>query len=357
MNDKSDQPETKPGVRTRRGLWMLLSSLLLVGLFVFAGLSLSGRVVNAPEWLSARVITRVNAALPGASVTLGRLQFQVDRRGIPRVLMGNLGIFDDRGVELARLNAVDARFSMRALLRGVIQPEAIRLTGAQMTLRRRADGQFDVSLGTGAAATASLAGVLDLLDQAFMAPPLDKVTLLDAVALTITLEDARSARLWQITEGGLQIRRADDGLDISVAFEVFNGTEELAETVMGIRTQFASSAVTIGTTFRNAASSDIAAQSPVLSFLGVMDAPISGSVRAGFDETGTLASLAGTLEIGSGALQPTPGARALRFDSGKSYFDYDPEAEKLTFSELSVVSETITAVASGQAYLREFKDG
>ena len=358
MSNTTDDPKNTAPRRPRRfGIWMLLSLVLLTGFLILTGLSLSGRSLTAPQWLTDRVSDRINAGLPSGRITLGRLQMQIDARGVPSVLLGNLGIFDDRGVEVARLNNVGAQFAFPTLVRGQIQPEIIRLAGAQLTLRRRADGQFDISFGSGAATTDTLPGVLDQIDAAFAAPLLDAVGLLEADDLTVTLEDARSGRLWQITEGNLQIRRIADGLDISVAFDIFNGTEDLAETVMGIRTESDSSRASIGTTFKNATAADIALQSPVLSFLGVLNAPISGSVRAEFDAKGALSALAGTLEIGAGALQPTTGARALRFASGKSYFDYDPKIEKISFTELSVQSDTVSAVASGQAYLREFQDG
>jgi hypothetical protein len=358
MRKKIDDP-TKPAPRKARrfGIGMLLSLALLGGLIVVAGLSITKRSIAAPQWLEDRMVTRINSSLRSGRITLGRLQMQINGRGVPRILLGNLGIFDDRGVEVARLNEVSARFSLRALVGGQFKPQVIRLSGAQMTLRRRVDGQFDLSFGTGTATTGTLPGVLDQIDAAFATPALETLTLLDASDLTITLEDARSGRLWQITEGRLQIRRAADGLDISVAFDVFNGTEELAETVVGIRTRSDSSRASIGTTFRNAAAADIALQSPALRFLGVLNALISGSVRVDFDAGGALTGLAGTMEIGAGVLQPTAGARALGFDSGKSYFDYDPASEKLTFTELSVQSDTVSAVVSGHAYLREFQDG
>jgi len=357
-NDPPQPPTAAKRPRRRRvGLWMLLSFVLLGVLAVLIGLSLTGRRLSAPDWVTAQVVKRVNASLPSGRVTLGRLQLQVDAGGVPRILMGNLGIFDDRGTEVARLNDVGARFSLAALLKGQVKPEVIRLSGAQMTLRRRRDGQFDISFGTGAATTGTLPGVLDAVDAAFASQPLDSVSLLNASEMTITLEDARSGRLWQITDGTLQIKRAESGLDVSVNFEVFNGTEELAEVIIGIRTDSASSRATVGTTFKNAAATDIALQSPVLSFLGVLKAPISGAVRAAFDDAGTMQTLAGTLEIGAGALQPTPGIEPVRFAAAKSYFEYDPASQRLDFSEVSLSSQTASVVARGHAYLREFKDG
>ncbi len=361
MSDESEEPTKKPKRKPRPvrrfGFWKFLSIIFLSSLLFLAGLSLTGRKMTMPGWVTTQFESRANKGLQSGHITLGRLQFQVDENGFPRVLLGNLGVFDDRGAELIRLNDVGVRLSFAALFRGQLKPDAIYLAGAQMTLLRLADGQFDISLGAGTAASGSLPGVLDVLDQAFQVAPLDTLNLIGASDLTITLQDARSGRLWQITEGALQLRRLNEGLDISVAFDVFNGTEELAETVIGIRTRFNDSSATFGTSFKNAAAADIALQSPALSFLGVLNAPISGAVRTEFDTSGVMGGFAGTLEIGTGALQPSPDVAPLNFDSGKAYFEFDPTVQKLVFSQVSVVSDTITLVAQGHAYLRDLQDG
>lgn len=352
--------ETKPKKRSRRrrfGIWMLLSIGFLAGLLLLAGLSLTGRSLTAPDWVAEQAVRRVNKNLPAGRISLGRLALDVDDRGVPHILLRDLGIFDARGAEVARLNDVGARFSLAALLRGELQPEVLRLSGAQMTLRRREDGQFDLSLGTGTGASGTLPGVLDLLDQAFATEPLSRVDQITAEALTITVEDGRSGRIWSVTDGKLQIQPLQDNLDVSLSFEVFNGTEELAQTVIGIRTDRTSSAASLGAAFQNAAAADIALQSPALSFLGLLDAPISGALRADFSTAGELGGLAGTLEIGAGAVQPTPQTRPVRFDAGKAYFRFDPRLNKLLFSEVSVQTGDASASATGHAYLRDFQDG
>ena len=360
-----DDPNETPGPprprrrfrRARLGLWMVLALVFAGALGGFGWLSYSGQVVSAPDWLTARLVARVNDRLPGGRVSLGRLQLRVGRDGRPRVRLGNLGIFDAGGAEVARLNDVGVQFSPAALLRGRFEPQSVDLTGAQMTLRRRIDGRFDISLGAGATTTTTLPGMLDRADEAMQQPALARLERLGATELTITLEDARSGRLWQITDGELGLKRGDRGLDLTVNFDVFNQTEELAVTTIGLRTDFASSRASIGTTFSNAAARDIALQSPVLSFLGVLDAPISGALRAELDDDGALETLAGTLQIGAGALQPTPETRPVAFNAAKAYFEFFPAERKIAFSEINLSSETATVTARGQAYLRDFEAG
>lgn len=358
MDDNNhDIPKKRPRRVRHFGVWKLLSILLLGALLFMIGLSLTGQKMTAPGWLTARIQGQANASLENGRISIGRLQFHVDERGVPRVLIGNLGVFDNGGGEVARLNDVGVALSLRSLLRARLKPDEIRLTGAQMTLRRRRDGQFDLSFGAGSAATGTLPGVLDWVDHAFGVAPLDQLSLLDANGLTITLEDARSARLWQMTEGSIQVRRSLQGLEMSLGFDIFNGTEELAQAIIGISTKTDDSSATLGTSFQNATARDIALQSPMLSFLGVLDAPISGALRAEIDADGALQSFAGTLEIEGGVLSPSPGAAPVHFSSAKSYFDFDPVNNKLEFSQISVESETFSASARGHAYLNDYQEG
>lgn len=355
MTKEPSAPIRSRGRRRRRvGLWMLLSVMFLFGLLFLAGLSVTGRIVTAPDWLNDRVVSRVNAGMNTGRISLGRLAFHVDDGGVPRILLRDLGLFDDRGAEVIRLNEVGVRFSLASVLRGRFHPEVLRLNGAQMRLLRRADGQFDLSSGAGAGATGTLPDLLDAIERVFAETPLAGVELIEAGSLTITVEDARSGRFWQVTEGRLQMRQDPTALDFSISFDVFNGTENLARTVLGIHTDKRDSSASLGATFENAIAADIALQSPALSFLGILDAPISGAVRAEFGEAGELASLVGSLELEAGVVQPTEAAVPIGFDSGKAYFRYNPALQRIRFSEFTVVSEAGRATGSGHAYLRDF---
>ena len=356
--------ETEPKKRRRRrrlhwhvGFWMLVAILFVSGFVVLASMSLTGRVLVLPPWVNERVSERINREVTTGSVSLGRIEFGMTPRGRPRLRLVNLDIRDETGLSIAQINAVEGGVKAWSLLAGRVEPSTIYLSGAQMTIRRRANGDFDLSFGRRAGASGDLASVLDAIDLVFAQGPLAEIEGIRADALTITLEDARSGRLWQVTEGELHLSQTADFVDITVSFDVFNQTEELAETVLGFRSSKRSSAASFGATFRNAAAADIAAQSPVLSFLGLVQAPISGALRTEIDADGQIADLAGTLELGGGALSPAPGARPVRFGGAKIYIDYDPTRERLNFAEISVTSEIGTARGEGHAYLRDYVNG
>jgi len=357
MSDENIKIKVPRRRRRRAGLLVLLSvAVIAVGLPLLV-LSVTGMSLSAPDWVTRRVEDRINDNLGAGRVSLGRLQFTVDGRGIPRVLMSNVGVFDPRGSEIARLNNVSARMAPERLLQGGLALKALRLSGAQITVRRRADGTFDLSLGAGAGTSGSLAAVLDGLDRAFAVEPLSELDRIFADQLTITLEDSRSGRIWQVTDGRLTLDQSRDSLDLTIAADVFNGTEELASTVIGFRTEKGSPQASLTATFENAAAADIAAQSPALAFLAVLEAPISGALRASIDAAGVIEGLAGTLEVGAGALQPVPGTPPIAFDSARAYVAYDPRAQTLAFSQVSLQSDAARVTAEGTAYLQDFTAG
>ncbi|MDJ0825489.1 MAG: AsmA-like C-terminal region-containing protein [Rhodobacter sp.] len=335
--------------------------MLSVTALVFAAglgfLALTGTPLTAPDWVARNVEERLNKGLGGGRVSVGQLQLVVDRSVVPRVRMRNVGVFDQGGAEVARLNEVGARLAKGALASGAVEMRALQVSGAQITVRRRADGTFDFTLGTGAGTSGTLAGVLDAIEAAFARAPLAGLERVIADELTITLEDSRSGRIWQVTGGKLTLDQEAGSLDLTVSAEVFNGTEELASTVIGVTTERGSAQASLTATFENATAADIAAQSPALSFLEVIDAPISGALRAALDRSGELADLAGTLEIGAGAVQPTPETRPIPFDGAQAYVDYDPEEARLSISGVTLDSAAAQGRAEGVAFLQDFQAG
>ncbi|MBV0911692.1 YhdP family protein [Anianabacter salinae] len=357
-NTKGGAERTAP--RRRRARWLLipLAALVLCAALLWTGyLAVSGRPLTMPDWVTETAETRINAALGGPRITLADIELTIRRSGLPRLRLRDVGVFDAGGQEIARLNELGARLDRSALLGRDLRPRSLTLSGAQITLRRRSDGTFDLSLGDGLQASGTLAGLLDSIDTALSAPPLDLIQRIEADEVTILLEDARSRRVWQVTGGRLTLDQSPGALDLSVAAEVFNGTEDLAEVTLGLRSDKATSAATLNASFTNAAAADIAAQAPVLAFMQVLDAPISGALRTSLDDSGTLETLAGTLEIGAGALDAAPGAKPVGFAGGQVYFDYDPTRQRLDFRDLAVETDVLRAAATGHAYLSEFNQG
>ena len=312
--DRPDPPRPARRRRRRAGLLVLMSVAVILAGGVLGFLALTGAQVTAPDWVTERVEDRINDGLGGARVSVGGIELAVDRTMLPRLRLRNVGVFDTRGAEVARLNEVGARLALRPLLRGRLEMRTLRVSGAQITVRRLSDGTFDLSLGAGVGATGTLAGVLDRIEQGFARAPVSGLARIVADQLTITLEDSRSGRLWQVTEGRIELLNGAEAILLTVAADVFNGTEELATTVLEFRTEKGSSEATFKADFSNAAAADIAAQSPALSFLELLDAPISGALEAGIGPDGAVRGAAHPAGAGPGNDRPAVGAVHRRAD-------------------------------------------
>lgn len=322
-------------------------------------MSVSGAPLKLPESVTRQIERAVNARIDGARLSLGSVEFQVDEGGRPRFRLRNVVVSDEAGNGIAHLNELGAGFSLPALVHGRLEPTVIRLAGAQITIRRSADGAFSLAFG-GAGEIAGGAGVgavLDTIDQFFSRESVEATRRIEARDLTIALEDARSGRIWQATGGTLTVSNEPDAVAITVVSDVFNGTEDLAEVELSLRSEKSGPDATIGVRFENAAATDIALQSPALALLGILDAPISGSMRATLGRDSTLSSLAATLEIGEGRLRPGGTARPVSFERARAYVTYDPDLYRLRISELSAVTGLVSLSGTGQLYLENLEAG
>lgn len=368
MTDPTDhEPPARPddasprGVRWRPrrlhfhlGIWSVLA-IAAVGLFLtLASMSLTGRAVALPDWVAERVETELNTAMPQGSITLRRIELGVTPKGRPRLRLVDVGLRDASGLDIAQLNAIEGGVRLAPLFQGQFVPRTVILTGAQVTFRRLADGTFALQFGQGNTATGNLADVLDEFDKVFDDGILAQAVHVEALGLTIALEDARTGRIWQVTDGRLVVGQTDKIVETAINFDVFNQTDELAEVEVGLRTSKADSAASLSISFRNAAAPDIGAQTAALSFLNLIDAPIDGALRTTIAADGTISDLAGAMEIKEGAIKPNPSATPVGFGGAKGYLDFDPEQQAIQLTGVTFTSDLGEIELDGKLMLDDY---
>ncbi|MGI9388610.1 MAG: DUF3971 domain-containing protein [Boseongicola sp.] len=355
-NKKSDRKKRKN--RHRAGHGMVWSLSMAAFILTLLALALSGKAMPLPKWFGERIEASVSDRLHEGALEVGKLAVSIGRDGVPILQLSDITIGDTHGSTVAVLNAVQTRVSASALLQGKFSPDRVELDGAQVTLRRSASGQFSlVPAGNEPDDSRNLADILAQLDDVLSTDALKTIQEVEARGVVISLEDARTGRIWQATNANLILRRADDGLALSVASDVFNGTDNVAEVQLSFQFDHQTHDTTLGVNVVDMPAGDIAIQSPVLAWLGVLDAPISGAVRAEYDGQDGFESLAGTLDIAAGALNPVEGSEPLKFESARAYFDFDAGRQRIDFSEIAVQSKQLALDAIGHTYLSDVKNG
>lgn len=355
------QPETPPRPRRRRRvLRVLLPALaVLAGLALLALLYVPGRQLDAPEWLRARIEARIERNLGGMLVSFGQVHLVVSEGWRPRLGLRDVVLTHADGSLAAQLADAQASLAMRPLLRGQVQPKRISLSGLFATLRRE-EGSVALSLsdtGGPLRQAENLPALIEQWDATLATPVLAALTQVETEALTLRYEDARLGRVWTLDGGHLRLDRAGQALEVSGGFSLLSGRDYASSVELTYSSDIGDQAAEFGIAVREVASDDIAAQAPALAWLGVLRAPVSGSLRGGISAEGGLLPLAASLQAGAGVLQPETEARPVPFTGARSYFTYDPAVQLLRFDELSVDSGWGSGTAEGQAMLNGIPEG
>ena len=337
---------------------VLLLTPLVIALIV--GVAIIDRDITAPTWIKNRVEASAADFLSGGALAFGEITVNLGRDLHPRLTLSDTELRDADGTALARIPTIRGLMSPRGLvLQGEALMQDVQLSGAQINLRRNADGTVALAFQTGGAdvdQAGSFAQLLDQSDQVFDQPALAALETIRADGLIINYQDARAGKAWTVDGGQINLDLRDDRTDLRGNFTVLSGGG-VTDLGLSFESPRGSRAAQLGVTLTDALASDIAAQSAALSWMADINAPISMTMRTTLDDTGTLGPLSATLELGQGALQPNPATEPITFETAKAYLNYDPATDRITFDQVSLTSDWGQLQATGQAFLKDITDG
>ncbi|WP_108814933.1 AsmA-like C-terminal region-containing protein [Loktanella sp. Alg231-35] len=369
-NSEPDKPDDAPPKRKRAKampkwlFWLRATFVVCLLPLVFvaaAAVMIIDREITAPSWITERVEARAGDLLEGATLDFGAITLRIGRDLHPTVRLVDTRLVDQGGLILTRVPVVEGLMSPRGLiLRQEVLMQEVRLIGAQVNLRRNADGDVSFAFTTGGSDLGSartLPELLDQFDQVFERPALEALEIVRAEGMVVNFDDARAGRSWIVDGGTVALDLRNEQTSLRGNFSLLSGRAGVTNVNLSYVSPRGSHEAQIGMNLRDAVASDIAAQSPALSWLRDVDAPISASLRTELDEDGALGPLNAALDIGQGVLQPNPATRPIAFDAARAYFSYDPVRDRISFSEINLETEWGSLSAEGDAYLREFRAG
>lgn len=343
---------------------MIASSILiffLTAIVLLTGYFAIGRTIVAPEWVRERIEARASAALAPVGLRFDGLDVVVDSGLKPRLRMSNVQLVTETGAEIVGFAEVRAGLSLEHLMQGQARLANVSVSGVYARLRREKDGSVVLSGGLDLSApreqAASFAQLIERVDSVLALPALQALTRAELQALTLQIEDMRTDSRWTVDGGRVRLNRDGDFLRLNADLALLSGKLGVATLEADYESRIGSSAADFAVTVVDVGASDIAALAPPLAWLDALRAPISGSMRGGISESGTLRPLNATLTIGKGALQPTDATEPINFEAARTYFSYDPDQRVLSFDEVSVNSAWITGDLTGQAFLGISEEG
>ncbi len=344
--------------RTRFSLTVVLTLVILTLGFGYLTLAYSGKTLRLPTFAVAEVEARLNAGLigarvpPGTAVSLAGVEFAVDQDFVPRFRLEDIRLIDGGGRSMLTLPEALVSFDPKALLSGQIRPGTVRLIGARLAVRRDSDGRLDLELGGGAAGAGpkSLDDVRAAVDRLLATPALDRLRVIEAEALTLTLTDDRAGRSWQIGDGRLTIDNQPETVAAELSLTLLDG-DMPAQATLTLKATKGGGGARLDAKLDNMAAEDLAALAPPLAWLAVVQAPLSGGLVAELGSDGALSRLTGDLSLAAGRIQADGGARPIDFDRAALSLGYDPLTARLTLTEVAVESASLRLKAQGHGDL------
>lgn len=362
MAEPEFNPLPKP--RRRRGLivtfWLLLFVVVLGALGTAGFIAMVGRQLHAPDWVRAQIEARIARNLNGAQITFGGMEFVVNHGWRPRLALRDVELRDAEGRPVARMSRAEASLAMRPLTRGQVQPKQITVSGIHATLRHDENGRIALSFGETAAPVGEaqdLPSMIESWDAVLLQPNFAALTSVQVDSVNLRYENAQIGRAWSLDGGLITLDRDGDALELSAGFSLLSGRDYASFVEANYSSRIGEKAAQFGVTVSDIAAEDVAAQSAMVGWLGVLRAPISGAVRGGISSDGTLSPVSATLQIGAGVVQPTEQSKAIPFDGARTYFTYDPVGQVLAFDELSVDSGWVSGSSEGRAQLVGVENG
>ncbi len=360
---QDDQGARKPRRRSRRrsaGLWAMRGTLVLVLLGVITAFMVVGHRMHAPVWLRDRVEARLDQALGGVQIRFGDVSLIIHEGWRPRLRLTDVKISDAAGQQIAEVSDMRASLAMRPLLRGHVRPKRIMLQGAQIALTRGVDGTLSLTVGTDSAPVGKapdLAQLIETSDEVFLSPDLSALTSVELDAITLDYRDLRQGRSWVLDGGHIQMTRSANEVRLATGFSVLSGRDYVSSIEANYTSVLGSAEAGFGVSITDLPAEDIGGHSPALAWMQVLRTPISGALRGSIDADGALGPVFATLNLGAGAVQPTPETVPIKFEAARTYFTYDPVRQVLDFNEVSIDSAWGNVHGEGTAYLQGVSAG
>lgn len=361
MSDPTPDMASKPAPMKRparlKGVWVSIAFILVALAIILGGLALTGKPLHFPVWAVAEVESRLNRTLKqnggSVSMSVGGIEVLVDQDWAASLVLKDVRVLQSGGTAVVTLPEVRASLEATSLLTGEFRPKTLTVIGGRLSVKRTADGRFDLDFGTARSqgAWASFSEILNSADAAFSTSSLSGLTNIKAEALTLTLTDASTGQQWQAGDGRLALVNRPDEVAAELSFSLAVDEAAPARVVLTSVSQKRGSEARLAATVEGIAARDLAAQTTPLAWLDVLDAPISGRLAVAIDAQGQLGPLESTLEIAAGVLRPTAQTAPIAFDKAALTLAYDPKLGRIKLSRLLVESSSLRLSATGQSFL------
>ena len=338
---------------------IILSSALVVLIMVF--LTLSIRDVNAPVILKKYIYNQIESLNLTDQFDFSRLQISLGENFKPNIIVSEVTIYDNENRKpFLEISKVELGLSFKQLYRGKFDLTTISLEGLTLGVKRDIKGDYSVKFGPGSSLTGDSDNALFPLSATFK-NFLEKDVFLNlenfkVTSMTVQYDDQKASSLWVVDGASIELKRQINEISVRGDAAVLMGGADISTLQINYETNLSSGNGSLGILFDDFPAKEIAVQSPALSWLNVVEAPISGAFRTKIGSDMEVHEISASLKIGSGVLRADAKSRPLHFDNANVYFSYDSKINLLNFEEININSRDLKTSLAGAVQLKIDKD-
>ena len=338
---------------------IIISSAIVVILMVF--LTLSIRDVNAPVLLKKYIYKQIESLNLKDQFDFARLQISLDENFKPIIIVSEVTIYDSENRKpFLEISKVELGLSIKQLYSGKFDLTTISLDGLSLGFKRDIKGNYSVKFGSGSSLTGDSDNALFPLSATFK-NFLEKDIFLNlenfkVTSMTVQYDDQKASSLWVVDGARIELKRQINDISVRGDAAFLMGGADVSTLQINYETNLSSGNGSLGILFDDFPSTEIAVQSPALSWLNVVEAPISGAFRTNIGSGMEVHEISASLKIGSGVLRADAKSRPLHFDNANVYFSYDRKINLLNFEEININSKDLKTSLAGSVQLKIDKD-
>ncbi|WP_127558543.1 AsmA-like C-terminal region-containing protein [Nioella ostreopsis] len=354
MSDTGPDPEPRR-LRRRGPLRWILRGLALLVLLLAAGILFlafppNGRAVPLPEWSRARIEAALDASMPGGQITVGEIGLSLSRGTLqPRIRFTEMQLSDGDRPRVV-FPVLQVELDRAAALRGELRPRQVSVGGAGLRIRRDEDGSFDLAFtGAETSEARDLSQTLAGIDRMFQQTVFSRLIRVVGEDITLVIDDMRSGDTTRITGATLALVPEGEALVLSVAGQLDGSDGGAIELTFTRRAELGETEFTGA--FSNLQSADIARVSDALTWLTLVEAPMSGRLSTVLFDDASVGTLSGTLAVGAGHVSPGGAVDPLPLNSLNLSFDYNAGDARMWIEEFTVDAPALSARITGHATL------
>lgn len=335
---------------------VLTSGFFAAVLFIIL---LHNREVELPAWAEKFVSNQIDASLSDLNVRFETAYITLDQSWQPSFGFKDIKITSSKAPGPVLLNRMAINLSLARALEGRFRISTVQVDGVFITLFRDQSGAVTAQFGDFDSQFEKIPTASDLIatvDTFLLQQALSSFHSLDARGITLEYVDRRSNRRWAVDGARFNIKKTDDKLIARADMALLTGGADVATLETSFEHVIGQNESLFGLSFVDMPAEIISSQLPALAWMGALRAPISGALRGGFDNSGSLRQINASVQISNGALQPSSESRAILFDSASAYFTYDTHKALLNFDDVAISSRDLSLSAQGYAILEPNDD-